>query len=65
MNTSEFTTRLFTDNDKSECEKMFNTLHTTKEVQEYLMKLYKVPRSRTSNFIKKVRRDMGIYRSLK
>jgi len=38
---------------------------STSEVQEYLMNKYNCERSKTSNFIKKIRQKLGIYRPIK
>lgn len=45
------------------CKKLFRQKKSTSEVQDYLMKKYECKRSMTSNFVKLVRKDMGIYSS--
>jgi hypothetical protein len=52
---------LFDDNDYRVVVKMFQSNKTTKEVQDYLSEKYKIKRSKTSNFIKRVRKKLGIY----
>jgi hypothetical protein len=41
--------------------KMINSGISTKDIQDYLMSKFNVNRSKTSNIIKKVRKDLGIY----
>jgi len=45
------------------CAELFNNKKHTSEVQEYLMDKYKIKRSSTSNFVKYVRKYLGIYES--
>lgn len=52
---------LFTNEDKEKCKAMFNDKVPTKDVQDYLMNKYSCARAKTSNFIKMIRKTMGIY----
>jgi hypothetical protein len=45
------------------CSKLFRSGSSTSEVQEYLMNKYNIKRSSTSNFVKLVRKRLGIYNS--
>jgi len=45
------------------CCNMFNNKKSTSEVQEYLMNKYLCKRSKTSNFVKYIRKYLGIYES--
>lgn len=38
---------------------------TTKDAQDYLIKTYNVERNKTSNLIKRLRTQLGIYKSIK
>jgi hypothetical protein len=52
----------FNSDDFRECVALFQSKKSTKEVQCHLMDKYKLEKiSNTSNFIKKVRKTMGIY----
>lgn len=53
----------FEDEDLTICCNMFNKGSTTSQVQEYLMNKYHCKRSKTSNFVKYVRKYLGIYQS--
>jgi len=43
------------------CENLFKMHYSTSQVQEYLMKKYNVSRAKTSNFVRLVRKELGIY----
>jgi len=51
----------FDPNEIDMCSILFNNKKTTSEVQEYLMNKYNCRRSKTSNFVKYVRKYLGIY----
>lgn len=55
----------FTEKDIEDCIELFNNQISTKDVQDRLMEKYNIPRSKTSNFIKRIRKQMGIYRAIK
>jgi hypothetical protein len=52
----------FNETDVDTCTLMFKDNRTTKEVQDYLVDKYQLnSRSLTSNFVRSIRKKMGIY----
>jgi len=52
----------FPPEEKLLCSNMFRNGSTTSQVQEYLMDKYSCKRSSTSNFVKLIRKELGIYK---
>jgi uncharacterized protein YmfQ (DUF2313 family) len=44
------------------CKNLFLQGQTTLQVQEYLVNKYKITKSQTSNYVRAVRKDLGIYK---
>jgi len=46
------------------CKNLFKKGNSTLSIQEYLMNKYNIKKSSTSNFLKLVRKHMGIYNKI-